>query len=892
MKKEVLFCIALVMLSSLATASYQIDRNFTTIDARYNADDKIKGKLNMSFSEQENEKFTSNFDGEISLYNLLVNMSYLSGRDFICNPASCVDDYSFSTGEETKKFRLSANNINFYGFVLNGNVTVNSFSLNITSDAEKNCKQQLNADLLADGQLDFFASNYFNENCGEKDYGCFMSNTKEAANADLTSSTLYCEKINLSVAPAYRVGAELSASVNVGEIEFSMYKETGGYAIASNVSNDPSAGSVSVILAPSPNPQKSFSALVCVRDKSNKNNYKIKFKESGCGGSFSGGKFLLDSDFEIFVQPLAYAPLSEIKIGNSSTSKLINDYLKKVYGGKCTEGCIIPIKISGIAQNITLHDGNIPYQTAAGISSSTQTLYDVSLKGFTITSNYAVLDIEKMNFIAPDINGTRVLEIYFAGDTIASKNIQILKGFDFSIGPLSVLLGQDTTFSAIGSKGIVYSEWNFGDGTGKIISNSNKATHAFFNESAFIVEVRARANDSTESTKKFSIVVGEPKKSANLTIVRYEKRIAELKKDLVVFPSWIKSAIETEVDILTMESSLKKIKDDFSLLGNNAQDSDYIAIINRLVNLNVPSSISIAESGTNLPMELGFSNIDSSYIKEISGSEEGNDEGIKKGILEWSGKNYQGNIDYQTISLGYEDKQEKLASTYKITLTKKPEADAGTAYLIVDYPTNSIKFKDSAVNVKSLSNGQGTSIEIVDGQPSTVEFLIIGEAPNSLNLGAYISPVLNEINIESEKPIWDKLVRKEGKFLWGRFLIGLAVIFILFILLYSLLYLWYKNRYEKHLFENPNDLYNLIYFIYNSRRSGIKDDEIKKKLREKKWTGEQVTYAFKKIDGRRTGMMEIPIFKFLENRHVRREIEKKEAGAPVDARFIKRPGLY
>ena len=80
----------------------------------------------------------------------------------------------------------------------------------------------------------------------------------------------------------------------------------------------------------------------------------------------------------------------------------------------------------------------------------------------------------------------------------------------------------------------------------------------------------------------------------------------------------------------------------------------------------------------------------------------------------------------------------------------------------------------------------------------------------------------------------------------------------------------------------------MINFIYNSRVSGLKDDEIKEKLNKAGWKGEQISYAFKKIDGKRTGMWEIPIFKFFENRKMEDEIAKKHHGQ-IDIKFIKRP---
>ena len=65
------------------------------------------------------------------------------------------------------------------------------------------------------------------------------------------------------------------------------------------------------------------------------------------------------------------------------------------------------------------------------------------------------------------------------------------------------------------------------------------------------------------------------------------------------------------------------------------------------------------------------------------------------------------------------------------------------------------------------------------------------------------------------------------------------------------------------------------------------DKDIKDKLKTMKWSGEQINYVFKKIDGKRTGMWEIPLFKFRENKKVKQEIEKKQ-GVPADLRFMGR----
>ena len=74
---------------------------------------------------------------------------------------------------------------------------------------------------------------------------------------------------------------------------------------------------------------------------------------------------------------------------------------------------------------------------------------------------------------------------------------------------------------------------------------------------------------------------------------------------------------------------------------------------------------------------------------------------------------------------------------------------------------------------------------------------------------------------------------------------------------------WYKRRYENYLFKNRNNLYNLISYIENSKKKGMKDGEITSKLKKSRWKSEQISYVMRKYSGKRTGIFEIPIDKIL-----------------------------
>ena len=70
-------------------------------------------------------------------------------------------------------------------------------------------------------------------------------------------------------------------------------------------------------------------------------------------------------------------------------------------------------------------------------------------------------------------------------------------------------------------------------------------------------------------------------------------------------------------------------------------------------------------------------------------------------------------------------------------------------------------------------------------------------------------------------------------------------------------------------------MFNLVMFIANARARGIGEAEIVKQLKEKSWSREQIVYALKKQEGKRTGMFEIiPIerlFAFFRNRRAEKD---------------------
>jgi hypothetical protein len=323
-----------------------------------------------------------------------------------------------------------------------------------------------------------------------------------------------------------------------------------------------------------------------------------------------------------------------------------------------------------------------------------------------------------------------------------------------------------------------------------------------------------------------------------------------------------------------MDQSLNAIK---AGLNNASSDDQFKYAIQNMLAVNPPSAIKVKEEGNNIPLLIGFENMNVDHIIGISNAEISSDEeksNLAKAIIAWIDNNYDAKITYNIIARtnDYEENKEVIATWVRIDITKKDSAEeeANQAYLIIDRPKDSLVF---AGNYSEKAVGSGTYLDLSGS--GTIEFIVNGEVPVS-ELGIYISPDITKLEGYTKAEI----VKPQG-FNWGRFFTWIIVLLVIAFAAYIALQEWYKRRYESHLFKNSNDLYNIVNFIYNSRKNGMADSETAKKLKGARWSGEQITYGFKKIDGKRTGMWEIPIFKFLEKRKVKQEIEKRAAQKPA-----------
>tara|TARA_Y100000310_G_C20603002_1_gene774049 strand:- start:493 stop:1509 length:1017 start_codon:yes stop_codon:yes gene_type:complete len=321
-----------------------------------------------------------------------------------------------------------------------------------------------------------------------------------------------------------------------------------------------------------------------------------------------------------------------------------------------------------------------------------------------------------------------------------------------------------------------------------------------------------------------------------------------------------------------------------------------------LLDLNVPSRLNISQ--TINPIDF-FSNKEQFNLDILdflgAGSAEKSKEDYSNAANNWIMLNLGVLLESKTYSFYFDGVEEPIFSYFKILLEPVDKIDE--FYFVINGEPSKIIF-NGEVSTKDFRE-EATSIIFIDlDEQNTIEFLYPGSV-DATNLPIFISPEFKNLEfgiktgICNFNDICEKELNEDYKncrsdckpVLWiGFYLIILGVVFLV---VYIVLQEWYKRHYESKLFPDKNQLFNLINFMNNSLNQGIRKSAIFDSLKDLDWSGEQLNYAWRKFNGERTGMWEIPLFKWVEKRQVKREIAKRQnipiqKKPPVQKRISKR----
>src|SRR3989344_2362549 len=809
-KKQVLIVILLVVVIVGAFAEASVTLNNETIKRTYTTGENIEGKIKVRFTgEPASSIIKSNFLGEISLFSLLNANNYEEGVEYNCSYPGCGDTYEAKG--EVNRVQIINGSDSFAGFVINdADVSIEELDLVISSSNGPSCTTPIRIIPLDNKDIELSAIDYVKSelSCPIESNGCFDNSLQILSYKDvILTPQPSCTKIYLKSAPSYELGAIINATNNQSKIIFELFDNESNFLDSCTV-NSPGLGKQTAKCIVNWSIISESDHVVCLYAESDNREYSIRSEQSSpsCGGS--GLEFNPKRDYEVFVRPLAFN-----SIRNLSISKTLNEiygillaeeadlYIESIYGRDCSDGCIIPIKIKGINQELSIINSTLIYRSGNEvIQGGAVNRLDGSPS--QISSNGPLnIELSHAKFNIPVDSNQKNLQIYWRADPLFSTAIPITlkKGFEFSIRPIFVNIGIPTMFTIISNVNISSSVWEFGDGSPEVGTSGNKAIYRYSEIGNYTLMVSARGPQGASVTKEIEINVGNASSSVNQLINQSKSNIIRIKKSMAVLSVPARNLLDERLNISLQEKNIAELE---NISRSGLNESDYVGLIEQITNLNIPYDIQISERGL-VPLELGFSAIAPEYSVGLSNesiSEEKLDE-LKLNLIDWNNRNYKSSVEYSIISsLDESGDKTPIATSFKINLEK-------------------------IGNYKSRSFSIG-----------------------------------------------------EREFPRGTLIALITILIVAALIIYIALQEWYKRRYERYLFKSSDDIYNLIHFIYNARQTGNEDNSTRKKIIDNGWNREQASYAFKKADGKRTGMFEIPIFRSIEKRKILEEMEKRRMG--------------
>ncbi len=862
--KRVMLCLAIIFLIGCVFAFTPGNPAFS-IEKTYGPGAIITGWINLSLNnEQTNSTITDSFGESISLTEL-ISLPSNTGFTFTCSPLSCASDYRANNMGFSKTLNLGEEGSVLVGFNLSGNSRnflsdITDFSFNLQSNHPETEKLPVAIDLLNDGQVEWQSYLPSGNFVTTENLGCF---TIEAGQANLaTSPSQYCERVRLTKSAGVEIGAYVKGS---GDASFDMRIQNteSGTSMGCEATVSGSGGIKRIACVPDGfSIKENGDYFVCIKPSTSDdaNRYTIAYEQnSPCG--FSGTyDSVYDYDFEIFAKQEKYAAATNIAFNNdelisagsplaTSIEGYVENYISEMYDGNCSKGCIVPVRIiSGVNQIVTVDNVSITY--AAGISSTTDRIFDVRETPAKISSSFQRLYIGEAGFNAPMEYGNSTFSLRLNNGSIFSTQISVgsvpvIK----SLTPTKTGVQFPTTFKITlnDSRNITEYTWDFGDG-GMEITAINSVVYTYSEAGTYTLTVTLTDANGASSTKGFSIEVLLVSQIVPTLLAQAKTNLNTLTAQIPSFTPFEQQALNSALDIDTLQTKLDELDAQAAAATTEEQ---FEAILGELLNINLPLSLVKTMSSEELMFYPDGNNIDMNVIKEIGGGDfDASKEGkYRDAVLAWDSENTNIIMTYSEISAVYDTYNEPFLRVFDLAVT-----NSGTnAYLIIKDMANLI-FREDYSEQKV---GGYYYIDLISSDTSNnIAFSTI-EPVDFITVPLFISPPISELTLAEWSPFTEEGTLKK----WIVFTIVIILVFLIVTIIYLILQMWYKRKYENYLFKNRNNLYNIVTFIAAERKKETSDKDIAVKLKKAGWNSEQVTYALKKYAGKRTGMYELPIGK-------------------------------
>jgi len=864
-------CISLLALVLIGFVSASVVVHNYTVEEEYFLFETIVGKINLTVSGEDYlEKIFSNDGDEMLLGDYLKR----SGVIFECSPPDCSSDYAFSDGEVSKSFSVpSAGNI-YVGFVLNGEeVVLESLDFKIDSDFEESYRPPLRIGFF--GEEEWVFSN-FSDSLLQKNWGCY--NSLLGSPGALVGKNPYCELINVQDSGALNVGAQVSGSDTVN-LTMSVYSDggIGSWECGFNPNSDSGC-----LVEAYTGEVFSGAYQVCV-GADDLTGYRIydEVGEDSCGFVYGEGYAESDKDYAIFAQGAKYkdaSSLGSFQFEEDGFISAANQIIVNKYFGDCSDGCVLPLEISGVSQNVNIYDVELVFTEDLEYNSDDK-VYDLSATPATVDYS-GILDLGILNF---DVS--KSMEYIFSlGDyELFKKNFKILPApIISSLSPLSPPAGVAVNFYAsvdfTDNVSLVY-DWDFGDGKSEK-TDSPLVVHSYSDLTNYTLSLTVTAGGNLSSVKTFEIVTISPEAAIETTLVSKKKSLSDVRAQVDALPSWYGDELAKLIRLDFFDSELTRLD---KAKNKSFDNESLIDIAGELYALDIPIVLN-TETSESPHLLTTLNDINLEPVSFIGGSVGGSDDGYDNAILNWQELNIVATyISKQFSILLSSGKFEDVFRTYSFNINSDYYDES---YFVIDKSLSDLYFKEIVGARKATEDF--TVIVLPDEGAKSFDFYYKGED----SFAFFVSPKLSSIIVKENIDIscnHNGICEKEnGEDPDGcrsdckpitRLIVYWILLLLLALVVYGFFQVWYKNRYEAYLFKDRSQMYNLLMYVTNARARGRRDDRIAAELRSKGWSSERVNYVIRKSRGQRTGMYEIvPIEKvlaFFRNRKAKKTQEAK-----------------
>lgn len=845
--------ILLILLSTIAFAQAAFDVNSTSISEKYSKGDYLRGSLKISFDEHPlGDYFEDSLENKVYLADVLENNPDF---EYSCSSEGCETIYGSNTPEKEKTFSLDKNEDALYGFRLVGVIEeISNVSFSVQSDAGQSENNQLKIDILNDGTYDTGNTNVGSQ-VGSTDYdGCFDDSKTIIERATFESNNPYCQRIEIPESPAINAGAWIEeVTAGNANLSVSFYTSEGTFLDECFLPKESIRSEGSMVYCQIDyliSEKKDY--YVCVMSDDGDGKYRTKAyydDEFGCG--FKGAPVQTEvGAYKIAIRPISFAPVGTIEITNElpeyDFSSLLYSYIEEEYGTKdgyldCSDNCVIPIKFSSYEdQEITLSGLELLHEKRIISGANLEDFYEIDEVGAKITSEEQVLKLNDL-FQMPSEEDTFDYSLDLSGEEIYSGEIEITD-VSFSLNIRKTASGFPNEFNLTGDlSDITEYNWDFGDNnTAKTTVSS--VSHVYEKEGNYTMTISMKDTEGAEFEQSFKIFVSNPKKLIEERLDDFEKRVSMFKSQLSNLDPVARSSVEEIINITKIESQLNYVKATLEVAETQEEYDELISIV---LNLDIPSGV-FQTSTAKAPFFVSPESIDLDAIVENVGGyvEAGNEDAYKDAIVFWIQNNLHVRVSTKQVLIKEGDETYAIDSVFDVTITPREYFESEYYMYVADWGS----IKVSADDTIAL---EGYKAIPLSSEETTIK--ISGEDLSLDTLPIFIAPALSDLEIV-DTSVEEVEESNNTLLILVLVIIGAAGFGLL---IYILLQKWYKVKYEKYLFKDRTNLYNVMVYVNSAKKNGMSNEDIKKNLRKSGWSGEQIRYIMRKYEGKNTGMYEL-----------------------------------